>query len=266
MCRLFGLYANKNVDVRFSFYKTPRRSFALQSYKHYHGWGIAWFDGVQWQIYKEPKPLYESDKARALVEKVVRGKIIISHIRHATVRSYTRGDTHPWLYRGYVFAHNGSIDRCTLFKLLKEEYRENLEGETDSEVLFRLIVQETSDLGNPVEGIKNAIEKITKNNIHFTSLNFILSDGEKLYALRCAETRLCYYTLYYIKRPKEGLELGKPSKETEQLISTKLSRGEKAVVIASEIMSDEPYWEPIPNKYLAVVNKNLDIKLEPIEL
>ncbi len=46
MCRLFGLYANKLVNVYFSFFEAER-SFEDLSKKNPDGWGIAWFDGFK---------------------------------------------------------------------------------------------------------------------------------------------------------------------------------------------------------------------------
>lgn len=263
MCRLFGLYANGLVDVGFSFYRSPRESFVRLSYDNPSGWGIAWFDD-EWHIYKEPQPLFLSGKARDLVEKRVRGRIIVSHVRFASVGRESLENTHPWLYRGWVFAHNGTINREALLKLLRREYW-GFEGNTDSEAFFHLIIQEVTDLGDPVEGIVSAVKRIVDRGIDFSSLNFIASDGERLYALRYATRRLGYYTLYYLERPREKLGLRKLSRETRQLILMKLARGEKAVIIASEPMSDEPHWELIPNKHLVVIDPNLTLELIPIE-
>ncbi len=264
MCRLFGLYANRLVDVYFSFYRSPKESFVRLSYDNPSGWGVAWFNGREWHIYKEPRPLYSSTKAKEHIKKNVHGKIIVSHIRLASVGSESLENTHPWLYRGWVFAHNGTINRKALLKLLRREYQD-FEGDTDSEAFFHLIIQEIEDLGGPVEGIMSAVKKIVNRGIVFSSLNFIASDGERLYALRYATKRLSYYTLYYLERPREGFELRKLSKETRQLILTKLAHGEKAVVIASEPMSDEPYWKPIPNKHLVIISPSLNVELIPIK-
>jgi len=266
VCRLFGLYANRPVDVGFSFYESPEKSFVELSQDNPSGWGIAWLDDECWHIYKEPQPLYLSDKARNLVEKRVRGRIIVSHIRRASPGiPVRRENTHPWLYRGWVFAHNGTIrNRRALLELVDKKYR-GFEGSTDSEVFFHLIIQEVESLGDPVEGIRSAIEKIAAKGIGFSSLNFIASDGKRLYALRYATTNLDYYTLYYLERPRKGFELKKLSKETQQLIAMKLALGERAVIVASEPMSDEPYWTLIPNKHMVVVDPNLNIELITVE-
>ena len=260
MCELFGLSSNKAVRVNFSW-----RGFRKRGRIHRDGWGVAWLDDRGWHVYKEPIALYESRKAEELTKSVIRGRIIVSHVRLASVGGVRRENTHPWLYRGRVFAHNGTIhDKQKLLSLLSEEYRD-FEGDTDSEMFFHLVVQEVNSIGDPVEGIMNAVEKIIKNCTRFSSLNFIASDGERLYALRYARRGLDYYTLYYVKRPQEYLELSELSKETRQLIVLKLARGEKAAIIASETMSDERYWNLLPNKHLIVLDKDLNMELKTFE-
>jgi glutamine amidotransferase len=46
MCRLFGLYANKAVNVQFSFYEA-KESIEKLSLKNPDGWGIAWHDSSE---------------------------------------------------------------------------------------------------------------------------------------------------------------------------------------------------------------------------
>ena len=249
----------------FSFFESPAGSLVELSHVNPSGWGIAWLNSSGWHVYKEPLPLYSSARAREIIRRRVRGRIVVSHVRLASVGSRRAENTHPWLYKGWVFVHNGTIhDRWALLEFLGDEYRD-LEGDTDSEALFHLVVQEAEELGDPVEGIKSAIEKIVVKGIGFSSLNFIASDGERLYALRYATTSLSYYTLYYIERPREDFELKKLSKETRQLIAMKLACGERAVLVASEPMSNEPYWKPIPNKHLIVIDPNLNIELITVE-
>jgi len=257
LCRLFGLYANIPVDVEFSFYHA-KNSMAQLSHYNYSGWGIAWFNGVKWMLVKEPIALYESEKARSTARRV-RGLIIISHVRLATTGGETLGDTHPWLYKDYVFAHNGTVDRWDLLRLVRQEYSD-FEGETDSEVLFHLIVQEALDAGSFLEGVRRALEKINEEEVRYSSLNFLASDGHQLYALRYAEHSLGNYTLYYLERPQGSLSLNKLSETTLQLIRAKLAHGEKAVLVASEPLTEEN-WLEIPNKHMLIVDKDLSVKL-----
>ena len=260
MCRLFGLYANKLVNTYFSFFEA-KRSFENLSREHSQGWGIAWFDGFKWDLYKEPQSLHESNEAKRRI-KNIRGIIIISHVRRASQGEVKKENTHPWLYKDYVFAHNGDANREKLLNLLSENYKD-LEGETDSEVLFHLIVQEAENSGEFIEGVRRAIARINSNHIDYSSLNFVASDGRKLYALRYAKRYFDYYTLYYLKRPREGLKIEKVSEKTAQLIKMKLVAGEKAIIVASEKLTEDE-WEEIPNKHMLIVNKDLSTELVEI--
>jgi predicted glutamine amidotransferase len=261
LCRLFGLIANKPVGIVFSFYESPEASMEELSHYNPHGWGVAWYSREGWRLYKEPRPLHSSSRARRVLEKYVVGRIIISHVRLATTGSLSPANTHPWIYHGWAFAHNGSIlDRDALHELLDPEHRD-LEGETDSEILLHLIVQEAERAGDPVEGIRRAVGLVLEERISFTSLNFVASDGRRLYAYRHARESLDYYTLYLIRRPWEGPELEYISPKTRQLIRSKLAGGEKAVLVASEPMSDEPRWTLIPDRTLVIVDEKLEASL-----
>jgi glutamine amidotransferase len=225
------------------------------------GWGVAWFNGREWRLFKEPLALHESRRARGIARSV-RGMIIISHVRFATHGGRSVENTHPWLYRGFVFAHNGYLDREGLLGLVRREYRD-FEGETDSEVLFHLLVQEALGSGGFVEGVKRTVGRIIEEGVDYSSLNFIASDGVKLYALRYARRSLDYYTLYYLERPREALHLDKLSSKTAQLIRMKLARGEKAILVASEPLTEEELLE-IPNKRMLVIDGSL--RTEVIDL
>jgi glutamine amidotransferase len=114
-----------------------------------------------------------------------------------------------------------------------------------------------------VNGIKRAVTKLNNKNVSYSSLNFVASDGRKLYALRYAKIGLGYYTLYYLRRPREGLRLESFSKRTAQLIRMKLASGEKTIIISSEKLTEEP-WDIIPNRHMLIVDGNLSTELMEI--
>ncbi len=258
MCRLFGLLANKLVGVGFSFF-VAHRSFSQQSMRNPDGWGVAWLDkNGEWRLFKETLPLAESDRVHEVIGKAVRGRIIVAHVRLATTGELREENTHPWVYRGWVFAHNGVVDRRRLLSLIDRRYQD-FEGDTDSEALFHLVVQEVEAQGDPVEGIKSAVEKILEAGVDFSSLNFIASDGRRLYALRYATTNLEYYTLYYLRRPNLNRPLEHRSKETRILIKMKLAMGERAVLVASEPLTRDEEWILLDNQSLLVVEPDLTV-------
>jgi len=78
--------------------------------------------------------------------------------------------------------------------------------------------------------------------------------------LRYTKEGLNRYTLFYLKRPREGLRLEGFSEKTAQLIRMKLASGEKAIIVASEKLTKEP-WEEIPNKHMLIINARLNTEL-----
>jgi len=97
-------------------------------------------------------------------------------------------NTHPWLYRGYVFAHKGTIGRSGVLKLLSPEY-EGLEGDTNSEVVFHLMVQVIESSDDIMEGVGGIVT--------FTLISY-LSSGAFIFkpslSSCCADERgVCWY-------------------------------------------------------------------------
>lgn len=254
MCRLLGVVGNREVDVVFSFVGA-RRSFVEQSRSNPDGWGIGWFEGGVPRVFKESLPLYLSDME---VVRSVRSRVIVAHVRFATHGGRSLENTHPFVYGGYLFAHNGVVDRSGLLELLEPRYRGLLRGETDSEALFYYIVQTIEDVGDVVGGIVEAVRSLVERGVWFTSLNSLLATSDALYVLRYARSDPSYYTLYVLRRPS-GTDLEVLSRETRMLVISKLRSGEEAVIVASEEMTEED-WRPIRNKSLLVIDRDLEIK------
>lgn len=255
MCRLFGLRANHPVDIEFSMLKGPKTILKL-SYKNPDGWGIGWFEEGQPRVRKEAISAANSTQFRPFAASVV-SSLVIAHIRLATCGDHTDKNCHPFLYGNWLFAHNGSVDREDLLKKLNKDHRSALEGETDSEVYFHWLLQNIESAGSVRAGVCNALKEITI----FSSLNFLLADQNNLYAYRNASKTTDNYSLFYLLRHpgKVGLEELR-SREVQTLLQSKTLRGEKAVLICSEKLTDEP-WQEIPLGYLLGISHKLTIGL-----
>lgn len=82
MCRLFGLMANKEVEIRFSMFEAIN-SFEKQSENNSDGWGIGWYeDGIP-KVVKYGECARDSERFKGTVEEVW-AKIVIAHVRKAT--------------------------------------------------------------------------------------------------------------------------------------------------------------------------------------
>jgi len=253
MCRLLGIIANKPIDLEFSLERF--KEFAS---RNPDGWGIGWYEEGKPKIFKEGISALDSNKFPTF-SKEVKSKIIITHVRRGTVGEPSEKNSHPFQYGNWIFAHNGSVDREYLLSQLKEEYKNNLKGETDSEVYFYYLLQYIKESDDIVEGIKKAIDKIIKSS--YTGLNFLLSDGNNLYAFRYPQD----YSLYKLKRdPSTPEPIEYLSGETEALIKSKSLKGEKAILVCSEKLTKCENWQEIKIGTLLVINN--DLKIEEVKI
>lgn len=262
MCRLFGVIANKEVDIDFSF-NFAKKPFKELSLSNPDGWGVGYYINGKEEVFKQGlNDVGNLDNYNFSIVKNIRSKIIISHVRNATHGNKSRINAHPFSFKNWIFAHNGSINNKEfLLEHLEEKYRSEIKGETDSEVYFLLLIQEIEKFKNTINGIKSALEIIYKGK-DYTGLNFILSDGNTLYAYRDAFSNKSYYSLYFLKRDHTKSEpFEYLSEKTKQMLISKSLLGEKTVLVCSEKLTEEK-WEEIPLKTLLIVSLDLEIKKE----
>ena len=142
MCELFGISSRYPTNVTFSLKVFGERGG--HTGPHGDGWGIAYHEGRDFRIIKEPAPAFESPCLRFVENHDFRSEIVISHIRRATSPqrlSYT--NTHPFVRELYgythVFAHNGDIPGVLQDRGFAPSFYYPL-GETDSETAFCLLM------------------------------------------------------------------------------------------------------------------------------
>ncbi len=253
MCRLLGLIANKPVDLKFSLMK-----FRELSADNPDGWGIGWYEKNSPQVFKQGISAQEKESQLPHKSKYVKSNIIIAHVRKGTGAKPSIRNSHPFKYKNWLFAHNGSVDREDLLALLKAKYMKSLEGETDSEVYFYWILQCIEESKDIINGIRKSLEIIKSQG--YTGLNFLLSDGKCLYAFRYASCCKNYYSLYKLKRaPSRNGPFEFESQETKALLYSKLLKGEKAVLVCSERLTDEK-WEEIDFGGMLVIEPDLNMR------
>ena len=145
MCRLFGFHSNVYLKVHKSLTQAEN-ALATQSKKHPHGWGIGYYDNNLPIITKSPKPAFE-DKSFDNASNFVTAQTVVAHIRKATVGKINVTNTHPFKYKEWVFAHNGHLEgfdqiKQQVLSSIHPKYRERIEGDTDSEHIFYLLLSE----------------------------------------------------------------------------------------------------------------------------
>jgi predicted glutamine amidotransferase len=237
MCRLFGQISLGDDSVQ-HWMLNAERPFVGWSQVHRHGWGICWYEDGAVRVEKEPVPALGAQKFNETA-KGARSHLFICHLRKATIGKLSYVNSQPFTSGDWAFAHNGSLGRKSLLAKLNSVVPA-VEGETDSEVYFRWLLQglETGGVDGLRSGIKEARTK------EFTALNFLLSDGHTLYA-------------YWEQSPAAKV----PYPEYYQLYYREIIKPRGAVIVSSERLDSEE-WLRIPHKSLLIVSERLDVRVD----
>lgn len=202
MCRLFGQHAHPGIDPSAPLI-TAENALRFQSHRHPHGWGIGWYVEGAPVIRRGVLPAHADDAfARAAGE--ARSAVVVAHVRDASVGAVTAENTHPFVHRRWLFAHNGTVARYRKVQSVRDaiaaeidaDLRAEVRGETDSERCFMIFVSRLRALG-PLEGatlahVRRALEQTTEVVTRLadagaespTTLNLLVSDGRLLAATR----------------------------------------------------------------------------------
>ncbi len=176
-------------------------------------------------------------------------------MRKASSGSKDCKNAHPFVYQNWIFAHNGTInDKNRISQSLKSPYNQSYISEKiDSEIYFRFIIQCINEHNDIIEGIKDATREVIKD---CSGANFLLSDGESLYAFRYGRS------LFFLER--DPALLSEYSEETKALIESKSLSKEKAILIASEKITKGEKWEEIKDNDLLICKQNIQLDKIPL--
>jgi glutamine amidotransferase len=178
---------------------------------HDDGWGLAWHQDSEMKVEKRGQHA-AADPTFRRVAGAVTTNILIGHARKASPgMAVCDANAHPFRSGGLVLAHNGDID------LPPDTAGQDT---TDSERFLHWLAE---NWDRTAGGLLTVLQQGV--GFRHTSLNFIMSDGLYLYALRQTKPRteyLEYYSLY-------------------------VKHSRHKTTVASEPLDDTPGWQPIDN-------------------
>ncbi|MDP1604225.1 MAG: class II glutamine amidotransferase [Legionella sp.] len=299
MCRILS-YLGKPIVLEELLYK-PDNSFIKQSYHPKYmsyllnlaGFGMAAWDNKSHRsnlpyLYKTPQlPFYDENLAN-LASKIS-PHCLLAHLRGV---SYTEQqvvstqNVHPFLFKGstVALAHNGSLSsfdlmRFDLLEYIKEEYKKNIHGTTDSEWIYAIFLSqlpatsgsyETADISNAIIETLKILQRVRhKNNITLNSpVNLFITNGEFIAATRFVldygwqpldappSTHLAYHSLWYTYGESYGYY--------DNEYKMKGSPQKSSIIIASEpLTEDTTTWLEVP-EYTLVIARFIDGQIEII--
>jgi predicted glutamine amidotransferase len=196
MCRVFGCVAAEPTSIRHELIEADN-PLIRQSEDHDTGWAMAVYeraDGLDPRCVRFPETAFSDPD---FVEATsLRGRIFNVHLRRATMGGLAPENTHPFCLGSYSFGHNGTILRFP--RLLEHPSVTRPNGDTDSEAFFNFLMT-IYDAGDPVGSLRRAI-RTTVERSPFSGLNFLFSDGDRLFAYR-----LGLFELHWLHRPGQLL-------------------------------------------------------------
>ena len=285
MCR-FVAYLGKPVVISDLVVK-PKNSLINQSFSakeldeplNGDGFGLGWYSkGIREEpgLFRSITPAWNNDNLRYQSE-MIKTNCLLAHVRAATFGPVSEINSHPFHFGKYLMMHNGSIPKFHKIKreirrMLNDEYYEWIQGQTDSEHIFALLMQnvaaEGEDISLPVLAeclirTFNVLEELKDNKgITKPSLfNMVVTDGHRLVASRYSSNPdKKIHSLYYGK--------GKKYKCKNGVCKMVHADGEPgSVLIVSEPLNDiNADWTEVPPNHCILIDSDLSHKIKSIEM
>ena len=261
MCRLLGSLSEGGFDLQ-SHLISSKTSLLAQSNARRErlqgdGWGIGHYSPTgRPLIILSTKPVYREKKHFADAVKNASGRTVIAHIRRASnPRGLARSaiirpaNQQPFSYKNWLFAHNGTVRIPDQALPLAGRHRRLMKGNNDSEVYFRLLMNSIEKTGSVRDGVSEAADAIwkawketpaevrRKQELPYVGLNFIMGDGERLWAL-------CKYDGWKPKKDDNWLCHPRPPRPLFEMCY-RVEPDWKGIAVASEITQPKGKWLPL---------------------
>ena len=256
MCRM-AAYLGPIIRLD-EFLTRPAHSLVVQSYApqelvyatvNADGYGFGWYDANRQPLnYRSTMPIW-SDPNLENLARGLESDLWLAYIRSATEGSpVNHANTQPFYDNDLLFMHNGYIENFTgqirnqIYDYLSNDIRTGIQGNTDSEYLFALLRELLNN--NDELSVDDACIEMQELLADWIGdnkalLNFIISDGELIYALR------------------HGINHDSPS----LYYTTDDELFPDAQLIASERLTEQDLWQPVPEHHILILSND-----EPAEL
>lgn len=283
MCR-FTMYLGPTIRLA-SLVADPKNSIIHQSFHskdqedplNGDGFGIAWYVpelAPEPALFRSVTPAWNNSNLLELA-RVVKSNVILAHVRAASKHGgQSEANCHPFRWGRYSFMHNGDVGgfaklRRPLLTGLSDEAFDVIQGNTDSEHVFALVVDELrrhthGGLAAMATALAKAVLRIVElgrehgiGEPHY--LNLALSDGSEAVACRYTthdgydgESLFVHTGRIYVCSKGECRMLAP-------------ERGHGCVLISSEPLSDDQGWHPLPRNSMVLVDRDGKLESRPID-
>src|SRR5437764_14851176 len=168
-----------------------------------------------------------TDRSFPSMAGMIRAGAVLAAVRSATPPTpVEESGAAPFMAGPWLFSHNGAIDgwcdgvSVAVRRMVSDTRAAGIEGSSDSETLFALVLDRLDDGLSPGAALAATISDLTES--YEARLNFLLGDGERIGATTFGNSLF-------------------------------IRGGEGGVVVASEPLDDDPTWQPVPDGSLVEV-------------
>ena len=260
MCRLFGLTAGTTA-VRTTFWLLDAPdSLEVQSHRNADGAGIGFFDAARAPVLdKQPEPAF-ADQVFIREARQATAATFVAHLRWARTGGRTVQNTHPFAMHGRIMAHNGGFGELALLEKQLGPYGALVQGDTDSERYFALIIKETEAHGGDVGAGITAAAGWIAAHLPLSSLNTIVAAPGELWAFRYP----AQHALHILERPAGTFRVEAGARglhvrsATSSVHAPELDRV-PSVAVASEELDGEEGWRMLASGELVHVGADLSV-------
>jgi predicted glutamine amidotransferase len=252
VCELLAMSSRVPATISLSLERLARRGGA--DGPHRDGWGVAFYEGPDLFVVREPRPAADSALMHLLETQGQRSCMVVGHIRFATFGSRALRNTQPFARelagRMHSFAHNGDLPGLHANPRLRPA-RFAPVGDTDSELAFCALLERMAVLWSNPELVPPLTERLAVVAAvgaalgRFGPANFIYGDSTALFIhadrRTQADGQLRAPGLHLLQRscsrqsedlPQAGVTLDKDKARQD------------VVIVASVPLTDEP-WRPL---------------------
>ncbi len=140
-------------------------------------------------------------------------RVLLYHLRKASPKiRVSLPNSQPFLSSSWAFIHNGTVYNAE--NLTQSKQYQITSDNSDSEFFFHYLLTDLIEEKNTDSKVRKLIKNLTRIDVQYSALNSIMSNGQELYAVRCAAEHQDYYSLFYYKSKlgvticSEKLDLG----------------------------------------------------------
>jgi len=250
MCELLAMSTSQPARLTFSF--RTLASHGRESGNSPDGWGVAFYQGDDVSLFREPLAAGGSPLVDFLESRGPATALAVSHIRRATRGTIRLANTQPFARelggRMHVFAHNGDLpDIYRSDTLAVGQYRPI--GQSDSEHAFCALLERLRSIwvGSsppPLKTRHSVLKAFARDLRPLGPANFLYADGDALFAhgdrrVQRGTGRIEPPGLWWLQRECSANDLA-----SDHAANVSVDTTAQVLLLASVPLSNER-WQPI---------------------